>query len=91
MTEVPDEEEVTSPEQQEEVVQPPPEIANAEFTYTDHRTYAQALYKQPVWVVDAVFGPGGLDQNAKHTPTAVTSAIDQMMAQPDKQFEEVPQ
>jgi hypothetical protein len=70
----------------------PPEIQQQEFAYSDHRLYSQALYNQPVYVVDAIFGPGGLNQNEKHTPANVQTAINQMMQQPDKQFvEEVPQ
>lgn len=69
----------------------PPEIAQQEFAYSDHRLYSNALYAQPVWVVDAVFGTGVLDQNAKYKPADVQTAIDQMMLQEDKQFAEVTQ
>ena len=94
MTETPEEEEVTTPPapEQQEVIPPPTppsEIANTELAYADHRTYAQALYQQPVYVVDAVFSTGGLDQSEKHTPNEVSNAIVNMMSQPDKQFEEV--
>jgi len=67
----------------------PPDISGTEYTYSDHRTYSQAVYNQPVWVVDAVFGPGGLDKNVKHTPATVQTYINQMMQQSDKQFEGV--
>ena len=80
-------------EQQPTPVETPPEVSqevsSTEYNYADHRTYAQAVYGQPVWVVDAVFGPGGLDKNVKHTPATVQAYINQMMQQPDKQFEGV--
>jgi len=90
--EVPDEQEepAQQPVEPTPVTTPPevpPEIQQQEFNYEDHRTYSQAIYNQPVYDVDAVFGPGGLDQNAKHTPATVQTAIDQMMQQPDKQFQ----
>ncbi len=91
-TQVPEEEEQPAPTPTETPPEIPPEIQQQEFAYSDHRLYSNALYNQPVWVVDAVFGTGGLDQNAKHTPASVQTAIDQMMQQPDKQFlGEVPQ
>jgi hypothetical protein len=85
--EVPDEQEEPAQQPVEPTpVTTPPETPT-EFSYADHRLYSQAMYQQPVYVVDAVFGPGGLDPNEKHTTATVQSYIDTMMALPDKQFE----
>lgn len=85
MTQVPEEQEVTNgPATQEAVI--PPELAQTEFSYSDHILYAQSMYQQPSWVVEGAFGPGGLDRNVKHTPAAVTTYLSQMMQQPDAQF-----
>jgi hypothetical protein len=54
--------------------------------YADHVLYAQALYQQPSWVVAAVFTSGKLDQSQTYLPTAVQSAINEMMMVPDTTF-----
>lgn len=63
------------------------------LTPAEHRTYAQALYQQPAFVVDSVFASGKLDPNGTYTQGEVQQAIDQMMMEPDKTFqpEEAPQ
>lgn len=95
MTQVPEEQEEEPAVQETEAPAPhevPPELAQQEFAYTDHILYAQALYQQPSWVVESVFGPGGLDPAVKTTPATVQTYITQMMQTPDKSFEvEVPQ
>lgn len=55
--------------------------------YADHRTYANALYEQPVWVIDAVFASGYLQPPTDaFTQAQVQSAIESMMAVTDNQF-----
>jgi hypothetical protein len=58
------------------------------YSYADHRTYSNAMYGQPVWVVDAVFSTDALDTNQQYTTATVQAAIDSMMATTDKQYEE---
>lgn len=66
-------------------------ISSTEYSMADHLTYAQMIYEQPAWVVEAMFQSGTLDPNQKYTPAQVQAAMDQALAQTDKQFvEEAP-
>lgn len=58
------------------------------LTPAEHVTYAKALYDQPGFVVDSVFQSGKLDPKAgPYTQAQVETAINEMMAEPDKSFD----
>jgi hypothetical protein len=76
----------TPTEQQAEQTQQQTTEVTEPLGYADHTLYAQALYQQPSWVVAAVFTSGKLDQTQKYLPTAVQSAINEMMMVPDTTF-----
>jgi len=56
---------------------------------SDHVTYSQQLYKQPNFVVQSVFHSGRLDPNGgPYTQAQVQQAIDAMMHEPDKRYQQ---
>jgi hypothetical protein len=67
------------------------EIQSTEYSMSDQLTYAQMIYDQPAWVVEAMFQSGTLDPNQKYTPGQVQAAMDNALQETDKQFvEEAP-
>jgi hypothetical protein len=64
------------------------EEEESSLALADHLTYAEAMYGQPSWVLEGAIQNAGFTQENTYTRAQVQEALDDMLGQKDRRFQE---